>query len=125
MKQAAETAAVPKTATYGMGPDKGQYQTPFSSLTTAANLLLKVKCRLEADDKTADLKNKESFDLAACLSLFARFILAVEYEIDMFKKDPAEKPPRTFKDLTFLLQSPHFYVFLQSLLDYFKVYASH
>jgi len=49
-----------------------QYGTAFSSLTVAANLLLKAKIKLDVDDKSVDLKKKDNFDLTTCLSFLIK-----------------------------------------------------
>ena len=54
-------------------PEKAQYQTAFSSLTVAANLLLKAKTRLETGGKNLDMKKKDSFDLLSTLSTISAF----------------------------------------------------
>ena len=47
---------------------KVQYSTTFSSLTAAANLLLKVKSKIQVDSEIKDQNKRENFDLDHNLS---------------------------------------------------------
>eukprot|EP00826_Nyctotherus_ovalis_P009191 TRINITY_DN1241_c0_g2_i15.p1 TRINITY_DN1241_c0_g2~~TRINITY_DN1241_c0_g2_i15.p1 ORF type:complete len:173 (-),score=56.05 TRINITY_DN1241_c0_g2_i15:545-1063(-) len=90
--------------------DKFQYQTPFSSLAAADNLLLKVKAQIQSDDTVKVNNTRDNFNLEHSL----------DSELEQLKKAQSERPQRGINDLIMLIEAPHFRVFLHSLLDYFK-----
>jgi len=99
--------------------ERTQYKTVFSSLTVAANLLLKIKKRMQLESNEVEITKKNSFNLSSSLSIYVNRI--IEYEIEQYKKEYAERPQKWLKDLLVLLNAQHFHDFLISLLDYFRV----
>eukprot|EP00826_Nyctotherus_ovalis_P058194 TRINITY_DN7985_c0_g1_i1.p2 TRINITY_DN7985_c0_g1~~TRINITY_DN7985_c0_g1_i1.p2 ORF type:complete len:122 (-),score=25.76 TRINITY_DN7985_c0_g1_i1:848-1177(-) len=100
-------------------PERTQYKTVFSSLTVAANLLLKIKKKMQLDLNEVEVVEKSNFNLQASLSTTAN---TIEHEMQQLKREYAERPQKWLRDLLVLLDTKHFNEFLTSLLDYFRVF---
>ena len=94
-------------------------QMAFSAITTAAHLLLKLKKKIKIDCDDMYQNRKENFNLSLCLS---KTSLRIEYELDQMRKELEEKPQIEMRDLLLFMEGSHFNEFLQSLLNYFKVF---